>query len=141
MKILLFGIGASRGKQALERELGRLGHETFVENSCDAALARIEEAEIRVVIADGRLPKFDWIDLCRRLRENRAMPYVYVILIESGDADQSHEEWAIDAGVDDFLCDPADGLELRRRLRPAAYRVSATRRMRELGEVPRVPVE
>ncbi len=132
VKILIFGHGSARSRQPLELALAKLGHETFAEEDCASAAACIEHHDLRVVIADGRLPKFGWVELCRQLRSDRSKPYVHVILLE--DADSTHEDWAIDAGVDDFLERPADERELRRRLRPAAYRISATRTVRALVE-------
>ena len=133
MRILIFGFGSPGSRRPLERALARLGHETFAENDSDAALSRLGEMEIRTVIADGRLPKFEWIDLCRRLRTDPTLPYVHVILMEGRDADQSHEDWAIDAGVDDFLGHLVDETELRRRLRPAARRLSLTGDLHTVG--------
>jgi DNA-binding response OmpR family regulator len=132
MRILIFGLGSPGSRKPLERTLQRLGHEVFSENDGDAAISRIGEMEIPVVIADGRLPKFDWIELCRRLRANPPASYVHFILL-SPQADDSHEIWALDAGVDDFIDKLNDETELRRRLRPVVARQPS--RLREAGAV------
>jgi CheY-like chemotaxis protein len=134
MRILLFGLGHV-GVRPLGRVLARLGHETVAEDDGAAAFARLEAGEMRVVIADGRLPKFAWIDLCRKLRENPPTAGVHYILLESTSADASHEEWAAEAGVDDFLYRPSDERELRRLLLLASRRLSAaaTRGQRPLA--------
>ncbi len=124
MRILLFGLGRV-GVRPLERALARLGHETLAEEDGGAAFARLEAAELRVVIADGRLPKFDWMDLCRRLRENPPTAGIHFILVESPTVDGTHEAWAAEAGVDDFMYRPGDERELRRLLRVASHRLSA----------------
>jgi DNA-binding response OmpR family regulator len=131
MRILAFGFGSPGACRPLERALIRLGHEVFIENDCAIAVNCIGEMEIRVAIADGRLPKFDWIELCRRLRSDSGRPYVHIILLEGPAADDSHEIWAVEAGVDDFLDKLADETELRRRLRLAASRVSDAGPLRE----------
>lgn len=110
----------------------------LAENDCETAVARIEEAKVSVVIGDGRIPKFGWIDLCRRLRADRSKPYVYFLLVESSWADESHEDWAYSAGVDDFLHDLANERELRRRLRLAAHHVGTHHRVQQLEST--VPV-
>jgi DNA-binding response OmpR family regulator len=133
MRILIFGIGSPGARAPLVRALTRLGHEVLAENDVDAALNCIGEMEIRVVIADGRLPKFEWIDLCRQLRVIQGRPYVHFILLEGPQADDSHETWAAEAGVDDFLDKLADETELRRRLRLAAHRAVVTRPAQEAG--------
>ena len=133
MRILIFGIGSPGARAPLVRALNRLGHEVFAENGVEAALNILGEMEIRVVIADGRLPKFEWIDLCRQLRSDPAEPPVHFILLEGSQADDSHEAWAVEAGVDDFLDKLADEVELRRRLRIAALRVGSRVQVRETG--------
>jgi phosphoserine phosphatase RsbU/P len=122
----------------LGRVLRRLEHAVLAENDCERALARIDEAKISVVIGDGRIPKFAWIDLCRRLRADRSKPYVYFLLLESSWADESHEDWAYAAGIDDFLHELANERELRRRLRLAAHHLGASHRVQQLEAV--VPV-
>ena len=106
-----------------------LGHEVFVESDLAAATARIEEADIKVVIGDGRLPKFGWRDLVHRIRSDPNHPYVYFLLVADPKADDSHEEWAAEAGVDDFIARLGDERELRRRLRVAARIVEAVLRL------------
>jgi DNA-binding response OmpR family regulator len=125
-----------RALSTCARALRRLGHEVSTEEDSALAMAHIEADDVRVVIGDGRLPKFGWMDLCLRLRENPAKPYVYFILLESRHVDESHEEWAGSAGVDDFIDRPADERELRRRLRRAASVVGAP----ATGEESGVPV-
>jgi phosphoserine phosphatase RsbU/P len=137
MKILIYGMDATDGHR-LGRVLRRLEHEVLVENEGEAALARIEEAKVSVVIGDGRIPRFAWIDLCRQMRSDRSKPYVYFLLLESPWADESHEDWAHAAGVDDFLHALADERELRRRLRLAVRHLNANQRVQQLESV--VPV-
>lgn len=137
MKILIYGMEAADAHR-LGRVLRRLEHEVLVANDCEAAVARIEEAKVSVVIGDGRIPRFAWIDLCRRLRGDRTKPYVYFLLLESAWADESHEDWAYSAGVDDFLHALADERELRRRLRLAAHHLNTSQRVQQLESV--VPV-
>jgi sigma-B regulation protein RsbU (phosphoserine phosphatase) len=137
MKILIYDMEATDAHR-LGRVLRRLDHEVLIANECETALARIEEAKVNVVIGDGRIPRFAWIDLCRQLRGDRAKPYVYFLLLESSWADESHEDWAYSAGVDDFLHALADERELRRRLRLAAHHLTANQRVQQLESV--VPV-
>jgi PleD family two-component response regulator len=123
MKILVYGMDAADIRR-IGRVLHRLGHEMQTEIDCEAAVSRIEESKIQVVIGDGRRARFSWIDLCRKLRLDRTKPYVYFLLLENPWADETYEDWATSAGVDDFLRDRADERELRHRLRVAARYVS-----------------
>ncbi len=127
---MVFGFGPDE-QPLWERTLGRLGHRAFGEASVEAACARVERSDVKVVIADGRVPKFEWLELCRQLRSDPARPYVYILLAGGPDSDESHEAWAAESGVDDFLVGEADERELWRRLRLAARTVEAERRSRQ----------
>lgn len=128
MKILFFDFEPD-DREKFHGRLLDLGHEGFFEENAEDALARIGEQGIRIVVAEGRLPRFAWSELVRRLREDPRKPYVYVILREDGETDDSHEEWAAEAGVDDFISGPEDGRELRRRLRVAGRIAEAVHRI------------
>jgi DNA-binding response OmpR family regulator len=128
MKILLFDLNPMDQDEVGDLLL-ELGHEVFVESHHEAAAARIDEADIRVVIGDGRLPKFGWRDLVRDIRSDPDHPYVYFLLVADSKADESHEEWATEVGVDDFIGKLGDRRELRRRLRMASRIVEAVLRL------------
>ncbi len=128
MKVLLFDFSA-KDRDALRGSLLNLGHEVCAETSLAAALAQVHDAEIQVVIGDGRLPKFGWRDLIGRLRGDPSQPYVYFILRSDPKVDGSHEDWAVEAGVDDFLTGVDNERELRRRLRVAGRIVESVLRV------------
>jgi two-component system cell cycle response regulator len=71
-----------------------------------------------LAIVDWLMPGLDGVDICRRLREEAASPYVYVLLLTAKDA-KSDLVKAFEAGADDYITKPFDPEELRARLRAA----------------------
>lgn len=131
MNLLAYGF-ADKDRKALERSAAALGHRLLAESDLAAAVARAADSDVAVVVADGRLPRFEWLDLCRQLRSNPGLGGIYVLLLSSPEADESHEAWAVESGVDDFLFRLDDARELARRLRPAFKVSRAARRARQL---------
>jgi DNA-binding response OmpR family regulator len=130
MKILVFGFDA-REQPLIERALASLGHQAYMADEPGAAAAKVGEEKIMAAIADGRVPKFEWLELCRRLRADPGQPFVYILLHSGPDSEESHEAWAAELGVDDFLTELADERELWRKLRVAGRMVETSRRMRQ----------
>ncbi len=129
MRILVFGFDAKE-RLPIERALTRLGHLAFAADEPEAAAARVEEDRIEVTIADGRVPKFEWLELCQRLRDESGRPFVYILLHLGPKSEESHEAWAAELGVEDFITEPADERELWRKLRIAARTIESDRKMR-----------
>lgn len=131
MKILMFGFDAKERPQ-IDRALVRLGHQTFTVDKPESAavLARVDEEKIEAVIADGRVPKFEWVELCQKLRADAGRPFVYILLHVGFRSDESHEAWAVELGADDFLADLTDEQELWRKLRVAARTIEFERQLR-----------
>jgi CheY-like chemotaxis protein len=80
VKILIFGFGENE-RAPLGQALERMGHEAVLETDGNAALAKIRDADIRIVIADSGRREFDALKLCRRLRSDLSHPYVYFLLV------------------------------------------------------------
>lgn len=117
----------------LRRMLESLDCEVEAVVSGEEAWSRLESTDIRVVVADWRLPGIDGLDLCRMVRE-RGGDYVYFILLTELEASEENENLAIDAGVDDFLSKPVLAHELRNRLRVASRILGYTVQVRKLEQ-------
>jgi DNA-binding response OmpR family regulator len=121
MKVLLLGFGVWDAGR-LCRALGALGHEAILASNTEEAIAHLDEdGDIRFAIGDGCVPNFEWREFCDRVRSDPIRPYIYFLLRVDRREDVSHEDWAADCGVDDFLDDVDDLRDLKRRLR-VAYR-------------------
>jgi phosphoserine phosphatase RsbU/P len=83
-------------------------------HACDV----IETQPIPIVITDWRMPGMDGLELTRRIRSRRGLPYTYVIVLTSLGGSDAYLE-GMRAGADDFVTKPVSSDELTARLRVA----------------------
>jgi two-component system cell cycle response regulator len=104
----------------------KLGHECLVASDGSTAWELLAEGGIDVLLTDWMMPGMDGLELCRRVRDEPGLPYVYVVLVTAlGDHDKVLE--GMGAGADDYLVKPVDAFAVRTRL-VAAERVTALHR-------------
>lgn len=81
-----------------------------------SALARVVEHAPDIILLDVMMPGMDGYEVARRLRADarwRHIPIIFVTALDST-ADLVH---GLEAGADEFLSKPVNGLELRARVR------------------------
>lgn len=93
----------------------RLGHVCTVAHDGEEALRIFERERPAALITDWRMPGLDGTALTRRVREQGADGYTYVIVL-TGEADQEAARLAMEAGADDLLVKPLDAAALERQL-------------------------
>jgi len=84
----------------------------------EAALARVRDGGINLVVTDRNMPRMDGLALCRAVRALATPAYVYTIMLTASNEQQSLVA-AMEAGVDDFIAKPLNLPELGARLRAA----------------------
>lgn len=107
----------------LSAALDSSGYEVETAGNGTAALARIEQGDIRFVITDWEIPQMNGLALCQAIRRKAASGYVYVVLLTSNGSSQEIVE-GMSAGADDFVVKPFNHAELKARVR-AGERVLA----------------
>jgi CheY-like chemotaxis protein len=95
--------------------------------STQAGLQKAEELLPSVIVVDLDLQAFDAYTTCRRLRANRVLNGIPIMMLCSREERDSRAA-GLSAGADDFLDKPLDGLELLARL-GMLTRLSLTGRM------------
>jgi two-component system, cell cycle sensor histidine kinase PleC len=102
----------------LERLAASLGSGVAVRGFADpdAALAVLERDAADLVVADGRMPGLDGVELVRRLRRSAASADAPILLITATEQ-RELRGCALDAGASDFLIGPLDEHEFRARTR------------------------
>ncbi|HTI39739.1 MAG TPA: response regulator transcription factor [Vicinamibacterales bacterium] len=94
------------------------GYDVATATSGHAALEAVDRQPPQLVILDLGLPDLDGIEVCRRLREGRAVP----ILVLSARGAEHDKVAALDAGADDYVTKPFGAEELLARIRVALRR-------------------
>ena len=69
-----------------------------------------------IALLDWMMPGIDGVEVCRRLRTLRSMPYTYLILLSAKFQKQEILD-GLDAGADDYITKPFSPNELAARLR------------------------
>ena len=94
------------------------GYEVSTATTGHAALDGVDRQPPQLIILDLGLPDMDGVEVCRRLREGRAVP----ILVLSARGAEQDKVAALDAGADDYVTKPFGAEELLARVRVALRR-------------------
>jgi len=104
----------------------RLGHECVVAEDGSEAWELLSTLRIDVLLSDWMMPGLDGPALCRRVREELAEGYTYIVLV-TGLGQKERVLEGMNAGADDYLIKPVDPFDVQTRL-VAAERVTALHR-------------
>ena len=86
--------------------------------SGEAALARIAQEPVRLVVLDLNLPDMDGIDVCRRIRAHSSVP---VVMLTARD-EEADRLAGLSAGADDYIGKPFSPKELVARMKAVLRR-------------------
>jgi two-component system, cell cycle response regulator len=111
----------------LESVLEDWGYEVVIARDGTAAWDLLQRGDAPpLAILDWMMPGLDGVDICRKLRQAREGPYLYVIML-TGKTGRQDIVRGMEAGADDYVAKPFDQCELEVRIR-------AGRRIMELQE-------
>jgi putative two-component system response regulator len=102
----------------IQKILKQEGHTAWTAEDSQEALDILQREQVNVVISDWNMPGMTGIDLCRYLREQVSLWYIYFIIVTSRATKQDMLE-GLSAGADDFLSKPIEPVELILRVRNA----------------------
>ena len=85
----------------------------------------------RLAIVDWLMPELDGISLCRRIKEDRRLPFIYIIMLTSKHAKEDLIT-GLEAGADDFVSKPVEPEELHSRIKVGQRILGYQRRLEEL---------
>jgi len=82
-------------------------------NEC---LEKIDEVCPDVILLDVMMPGIDGFEVCKRIKNNKKWNHIPILMVTALDTKEDLAK-GLDAGADDFLHKPVNGIELRARVR------------------------
>jgi diguanylate cyclase (GGDEF)-like protein len=131
LRVLIVASDADR--RALLRAIAQAGgHEATVAAAGAEALAAAVQAQPQALVTDLELPDLDGLALIRALRATEVGRELFAI-VAARDEEADRLAAAIDAGADDYLCEPFDAAAMHAALRRAGRLLGQQRQLsREL---------
>ncbi len=102
--------------ELLRARLEARGYTTLSAADGQEALDTAERERPDLILLDVMMPKLDGIEVARRLKANRALPYMPIILQTALDSAE-HTAEGLDAGADDYITKPFNFVVLEARVR------------------------
>lgn len=109
--------------EAISYTLKRQGHTVAIAGDGLAALEAFAQGKPDLVLLDLMLPKLDGISVCRKLRQNSAVP----ILMLTARDEEIDKVVGLEVGADDYITKPFSMRELVARVQATLRRVELDR--------------
>ena len=101
--------------ELLRARLESWGYATDSAGDGDEALTKIDQAAPDLILLDVMMPKVDGMEVARRVKGNRRLPFIPIIMQTALDTTESKVE-GLEAGADDYITKPIDFAELKARV-------------------------
>src|SRR5215216_6826007 len=101
--------------ELLRARLEARGYEVFGANDGQAALDQVESVCPDLILLDVMMPRMDGMEVVRRLKSNKSLPFIPVIMQTALDSTENKVE-GLDAGADDYITKPINFAELEARV-------------------------
>ncbi|MEM7716734.1 MAG: hybrid sensor histidine kinase/response regulator [Cyanobacteria bacterium P01_A01_bin.68] len=91
------------------------GYEIEIQEDSQIALTMVEESPPDLILLDLMMPDIDGYEFTRRVRQNKQLPFIPILLITAYENITVAD--GLDAGAEDFIRKPVDADELQPRVR------------------------
>lgn len=135
MSLILLADDSPHALRMGEKILRDEGHEVESVSHGDAALARLEQTDPDLLIADFFLPGRSGLDLCRKLKQQGRLTRV---ILTAGMLETVNESEAVHSGMDAIVRKPFEATAILETVTRLAEQVRKERRKPDLGEADRV---
>ena len=105
-------------RDILMARLGPQGYDLKQAADGEEALAAAKEHLPDLILLDIMMPKIDGIEVCKRIKNDAAMPFTPIILC-TAKADSKDVVAGLEAGADEYLTKPIDQMALVARVKAA----------------------
>jgi two-component system, cell cycle response regulator len=102
--------------ELLRARLEARGYETLSATDGEEAVRMVESARPDLVLLDVMMPRVDGIEAARRIKGNKELPFIPIIMQTALDSTADKVE-GLDAGADDYITKPINFAELEARVR------------------------
>jgi two-component system, cell cycle response regulator len=92
------------------------GYEVSLAERGEEAIAKVHEEAPDLILLDIMMPDMDGYEVARRIRAERDLPYIPIIVVTARDSTED-KVTGLDAGADDYLTKPINFPELEARVR------------------------
>ena len=99
----------------LQLTLEQEGHQVVLADSGESALKQIKQAPPSLILLDVMMPGMDGYEVTRRIRQDKNIPFIPILLITAREESSLVE--GLDAGADEFVRKPFQIDELQARVR------------------------
>ncbi len=109
-----------------------------VDQAVDGAscLEAVDRLRPDLVVLDVDLPDMLGHEVCRRIKDNKALPGIYVVMLSSSMTSSADQSQGLEIGADGYITRPLPNRELLARIGSIARIISAEReRDRLIGEL------
>ena len=102
--------------EVLRVRLESWGYEVESRENGAEALAFVESTPPDLILLDVMMPEIDGIEVARRIKGNRTLPFIPIIMQTALDSTENKVE-GLEAGADDYITKPIEFPELKARVR------------------------
>jgi two-component system, sensor histidine kinase and response regulator len=102
--------------EVIETLLATDNYEVYYASNGEEALASLDTFNPDIILLDLMMPIMDGLEVCKRLKLMRKWRSIPIIMVTAA-AGKSVLAQCLEAGADDFINKPVDGLELRARVK------------------------
>jgi two-component system, cell cycle response regulator len=92
------------------------GYDVLVAERGEEAITKVHEEAPDLILLDIMMPDMDGYEVARRIRAERDLPYIPIIVVTARDSTED-KVTGLDAGADDYLTKPINFPELEARVR------------------------
>jgi adenylate cyclase len=103
-------------RDILATRLATQGYDLCQAADGEEALAAAKTLVPDLILLDVMMPKLNGVEVCRRLKNDAALPFISIILV-TAKADTKDIVFGLDAGADEYLTKPVDQAALVARVR------------------------
>lgn len=95
------------------------GYKIFTAKDGKESLTIVENEKPDILICDIDMPYLSGYELCKKIKENKNLNFVYIIIVTGSSVTPDEISMGFDYGADDYICKPFNNKEFLGRIKSA----------------------